>query len=66
MTLGTFTSTLAGNEIEYFICQWCMDREHEKCTGLAWDRSYGERHLYSCECESEKDGYKKKAGEKNG
>ncbi len=60
MTLGTGTSTAAGMEIEYFICQHCTDQKHEACTGLAWDRSYGERHLYSCECSSQKDGYKTK------
>lgn len=58
MTVGTFTSSEAGVEIEYFICQHCVDGEHPSCTGLAWDRSYGERHLNSCECESKADGYK--------
>jgi hypothetical protein len=60
MTVGTFTSTEAGNEIEFFICGHCLSNDHPKCTGLAWDRSYGERHLYNCECQSQKDGYKAK------
>jgi hypothetical protein len=62
-TVGTFTSTLAGNEIEYFICGHCLSGDHSSCTGLAWDRSYGERHLDSCECDSPKDGYKVKTME---
>jgi len=63
MTMGTFTSTEAGNEIEYFICQHCIEGNHASCTGLAWDREPGFKQLSSCECQSEKDGHKAKKSE---
>lgn len=63
MTVGTFTSTEAGNEIEYFICQHCIEGNHPLCTGKAWDRQPGFKQLGSCECQSEKDGYKVKKDE---
>lgn len=57
MTVGTFTSTEAGSEIEYFICGHCLSGDHASCTGKAWDRW---RQLGGCECRNEDDGYKAK------